>query len=369
MTHLAIPVIESRGLRLRQPVDRDLDDIVTACNDPDIQSYLAGIPIPYTLADAADWVARSAADKAGGTSLVIADAVSDHLLGTVGLSELRARDASFEIGYWVAPWARRRNVASNSLLAVAEWAFANKINRMELIHRLDNEASMRVAMATGFTHEGVKRAGTRLRDGSYADVALWSRLASDSGEPNLPELPDLPYGHLSDGVVTLVPLGPEDVDDYFAIAQLPEVVATTVVSAPLTRERIARRCVEARYHWLLGARAQFTIRDANSGAFAGLIAMMSEGFTKQAMLGYDVAREFRRRGYATRAVQLVATWAFEVVGTERLVAGTAPDNEASQRVLVKAGFQREGFERGRLPRSDGAGRVDNISWAMLPGDL
>ena len=67
------------------------------------------------------------------------------------------------------------------------------------------------------------------------------------------------------------------------------------------------------------------------------------------MIGYSMMPAWRGRGHATRAVRLLAAWAFEHAGIARLVAGTAPWNTASQRVLERAGFQREGYERSRLP--------------------
>lgn len=370
MSNLPVEIVESHGLRLREVRESDLNDIVAACNDPDIRAYLCRIPIPYTRSDAQTWAtaitARTRAD--GGASFVVADLVTDRLAGTLGLHRDRPDDERMSVGYWVAPWARHKGFATNATRAATEWAFKHQMVRLELIHRLDNEAGMRVAMAAGFTHEGVRRCGAPTRGGGRADMAVWSRLATDSGESNPPELPDLPGGQLTDGVVTLTPLTSDDADSYFAIAQLPEVIATTISSAPVTRERVAHRCAEARYRWLLGHQAQLVIRDGSTGAFAGLISLMNEGITKQGMLGYDVTRESRGRGFAPRAVRLLTDWAFDVAGIERLVAGTAPDNTASQRVLEKAGFKREGFERARLPKSDGSGRVDNVAWALLPGD-
>ena len=96
--------------------------------------------------------------------------------------------------------------------------------------------------------------------------------------------------------------------------------------------------------------------------------MHGEGITRQFMFGYDVTRESRGKSFAPRAVRLLTDWAFHEVKAARLVAGTAPDNAASQRVLQKAGFTQEGFERARLPKMDGVGRVDNVAWALLPGD-
>jgi RimJ/RimL family protein N-acetyltransferase len=63
-------------------------------------------------------------------------------------------------------------------------------------------------------------------------------------------------------------------------------------------------------------------------------------------------------------VRLVAEWAFSI-GIVRLIAGTAPDNLASQRVLERAGFEKEGYQRSRLPGPNGT-RIDDIQWALLP---
>jgi len=180
-------------------------------------------------------------------------------------------------------------------------------------------------------------------------------------------LPDLPGGSLTDGVIRLTPVDESDGDAMYALASLPEVVATTVASRPPTPESVAQRCATAPYKWLIGERAECAIRDARTGAFAGDIGLFREAPTGQALVGYSVAREWRGRTFATRAVRLISDWAFDAAGLARLAAGTAPDNIASQRTLERAGFQREGYERARLP-SAGPTRIDNIAWAMLPGD-
>ncbi|XP_047951162.1 uncharacterized N-acetyltransferase p20-like [Salvia hispanica] len=63
-------------------------------------------------------------------------------------------------------------------------------------------------------------------------------------------------------------------------------------------------------------------------------------------LGYALASEYWGRGIATRAVALAATCAFlEMPHLERLEAVVDVDNPASQRVVEKAGFVREGVLR------------------------
>jgi RimJ/RimL family protein N-acetyltransferase len=59
-------------------------------------------------------------------------------------------------------------------------------------------------------------------------------------------------------------------------------------------------------------------------------------------IGYNVAPARQRRGYATRAIGLLIENARERDDIETVIAETAPDNVASQRVLERNGFQRDG---------------------------
>jgi RimJ/RimL family protein N-acetyltransferase len=86
------------------------------------------------------------------------------------------------------------------------------------------------------------------------------------------------------------------------------------------------------------------------------------------MIGYSMLPAWRGRGYSTRAVQLVALWAFAETSIARLIAGALPTNLGSQRVLAKAGFQREAYLRSRLPGENGR-RTDDVQFALLAEDL
>jgi len=159
------------------------------------------------------------------------------------------------------------------------------------------------------------------------------------------------------------------VDDTLALRSLPESVATSVPPEPPSRDQIVRRCGSAEASWLAGQRADFTIRESGTDAYAGEIGLFFlQPQTQQAMIGYDVAPAFRRRGFATRAARLISAWGFDHVGLARVIAGTEPANIGSQRVLEGVGFVREGVERSRLPAMDG-GRLDNYAYALLRGQL
>src|SRR6266536_3519936 len=249
------------------------------------------------------------------------------------------------------------------------WAFEQGYGRLELRAEPENAPSQRVAIAAGYAREGILRGGALRRDGSRVDVTLWARLAADPPGPSLRLLPDLPGGELSDSTVTLRPLHAEDVEALYELHELPEVVAAQVPPEQVSRERLARWCARAENDWLAGTRAALTVRDAVTDVLAGEIGLFyREPNTGQAMIGYDLVPAWRGRGYASRAVRLLAAWAFERTGIVRLIAGTAPENVASQRVLESTGFRREGYQRSRLPGLAGP-RIDDLLYALLPDEL
>ncbi|WP_435820522.1 GNAT family N-acetyltransferase [Micromonospora purpureochromogenes] len=363
-------VVESDEVRLRPFRLDDVVDTATACADPLTRRFISGMPDPYTEQSARWWITEGApaAWATGGAAYAIADPASDRLLGGIGLSQPVPARGQAEIGYWVAPWARGRGVATAATRALAGHAFAAGTARLELLTHEENAASMRVALAAGFRYEGIRRAANPTRGGGRHDLWAWVRLADDPAGPTPRALPDLPDGRLTDDVVTLRRLTPADTDALYRLHTLPEVVASRVRQVPPTRSAIARRCAVAESEWLVGSAADFALCDARTGDLAGGCAMIyDEPATGQAMLGYSLLPEARGRGLATRAVRLLADWAFGPVSLARLWAGTAPDNAGSQRVLERAGFRREGLLRGRLPGRDGD-RADAVLYALLADD-
>ncbi|GAB3368501.1 GNAT family N-acetyltransferase [Amycolatopsis echigonensis] len=84
------------------------------------------------------------------------------------------------------------------------------------------------------------------------------------------------------------------------------------------------------------------------GKFAGQITVgnVIRAALRSAWIGYWVSSEIVRGGVATAAVALVTDHAFDAAGLHRLEATVRPENNASIRVLTKAGYRQEGlFER------------------------
>lgn len=279
----------------------------------------------------------------------------DSLVGGLGVSPVRPGTSS--LTFWVLPSARRRGVATEAVRALCRETDA----RLELVTDVADTVPQRVARAAGFSRESVRRGGT-VRAGARRDDAVWVWLPGDPSGPASYPLPDLPQNGLRDGEVILRPLGPADADDLHALKNLPDVRARFVRRHERGRVEIERECAGAASAWLAGERADLAV--LVDGAFAGSISLYYEAPARQAMVGYSMRPEFRGRGVATRAVRMLSAWAF-AAGVRRLVAGTMTDNVASQRVLTKAGFEREGIQRSRFDGPDGE-RLDDVTHVLFP---
>ncbi|MEO6350496.1 MAG: GNAT family protein [Candidatus Limnocylindrales bacterium] len=83
-------------------------------------------------------------------------------------------------------------------------------------------------------------------------------------------------------------------------------------------------------------------------------------------IGIDLIPGGRGNGYGTEAQRLLADWLFAATGVNRVEASTDIENLPEQRALDKAGFQREGAQRGAQFRADGY--HDLVVYARLRSD-
>lgn len=67
-------------------------------------------------------------------------------------------------------------------------------------------------------------------------------------------------------------------------------------------------------------------------------------------IGYGIYDEYRKKGFATEAVEAVVKWAMEQPEINQIEAEADPDNIASQNVLAKCGFIPTGVIGEEGPR-------------------
>lgn len=72
---------------------------------------------------------------------------------------------------------------------------------------------------------------------------------------------------------------------------------------------------------------------------------------KRAEIGYEIHPDYWRKGYVSEAVSQLLSYGFEVMDLNRIGAIVFLDNEASNKLLMKRGFQKEGVLRENIIQS------------------
>lgn len=112
----------------------------------------------------------------------------------------------------------------------------------------------------------------------------------------------------------------------------------------------------------------FCMEITETRQFIGLIGLkIGKAHYRNAEVWYKTHKNFWGNNYTTEAVKSVLTFAFTTLQLHRIEAGCAVENQASMRVLEKAGMTCEGRKRKILPiRGEW---VDNYFFAILEEDF
>ncbi len=147
----------------------------------------------------------------------------------------------------------------------------------------------------------------------------------------------------------LTPISEADTAQVFAALQDPEVAAPFPYARDGYTPEQARDYTTrfASNEWKRGNPTwgiHLVDDDGNVGPLVGAIALRNIGANNWDV-GFWVAKEYWGRGVATEATVLALSYAFDVLGANRVVHLTQVGNLGSQRVARKAGFQPEGTIR------------------------
>ncbi|MEC1177190.1 GNAT family protein [Metasolibacillus meyeri] len=73
---------------------------------------------------------------------------------------------------------------------------------------------------------------------------------------------------------------------------------------------------------------------------------------KRAEVGYEIHPDFWRMGYASEALEKVVEYGFQKLGLTRIGATVYIENTASNQMLLKQGFEKEGTFRNYMYQDD-----------------
>jgi RimJ/RimL family protein N-acetyltransferase len=363
-------VLHSGRLTLRPWQPDDAAAVQAVMADERMHRHLL-LPRPYTASDAHDFVTEHAtAGRAAGSRLdcALAENTSGRLVGSatlqlplVGAVGAGSTDTA-EIGYWVGVSDWGRGYATEAARTLARFGFAHGLPRIRIRCEVPHVASAAVALRAGFGFEAVSRASLHGPDGSALDAAVFARTATDPDEPVAASWPELEP--VSDGVVTVRPTGPDDWPVLLAEGTDEEALRWGFDSQPMTEAAAIERASRAGLDRLVSGQNSLLICDAATGAGAGILGLRRFGPPGVVGIGYGVLPQFRGRGFTTRALRLLAGWAFSRTPIARLELGCKAANVASARVALAAGFVEEGRRAGRLRNPDGS-YSDELTFGLV----
>jgi ribosomal-protein-alanine N-acetyltransferase len=118
----------------------------------------------------------------------------------------------------------------------------------------------------------------------------------------------------------------------------------------LTRTAFRRRLSLYQRDQDLGQGYAFFVFRKPDHALVGGITLRNilRGVAQSGALGYWAGEAYARQGHTLAAVHEISRFAFGRLGLHRLEAACCPENLASRRLLLKAGFEMEGRARGYL---------------------
>lgn len=136
-----------------------------------------------------------------------------------------------------------------------------------------------------------------------------------------------------------------DLDDLIALRSDPDVMKFIGEGETQTQKQVERfLSIAIPYQEKYGT-GFFSVFEKESGDFVGQAGLFHIGFYEEQPdieLGYRLHKKYWGKGYATELAKALVQWGFEHLTVSKFVAGAEPENIASQKVLIKAGFDFKG---------------------------
>lgn len=168
--------LRDKELTLRPWREDDAPAVYEACQDVEIQRWIPVIPRPYTMKDAEAFVRGESTSHVTHSFAVTEEGA---VVGAIGM-KVEEQNRTGHLGYWCAPWARRRGIATGALHLLCRYGLEDLgLERFALFTDVENVASQRVAEKVGFRREGVLRSHTPHPDGRRQDSVVFSLLPGE----------------------------------------------------------------------------------------------------------------------------------------------------------------------------------------------
>lgn len=342
------PTLTDGYVTLRAHRVEDAQDSYEATLDPAYQRWTS-VPLPVSLEGARHFVGAAMPGAwADGSSWGFA---VEHDGSYAGSVELRPDDREAgvaEIAYGSHPRVRGlredgQSVMERALRLLLAWGFDHAGVRTVLwrAHR-GNWASRRLAWKVGFRVEGTVRRWVTQR-GERHDAWVGTLLDDD---PRQPPTTWLSAPRLEGERVRLRPFTDDDVPRIVQACS-DERTRHWLGALPEPYDEAAARDyllhVEERH--AAGGGVTWAVADRDTDELVGSMGLFALDPGREVEVGYWAHPAVRGRGVVTEATGLALRFAFGMLRVQRVVAFAAVDNTASRHVLEANGLTQYGVER------------------------
>jgi RimJ/RimL family protein N-acetyltransferase len=354
-----VPRLAGDGVTLRAHLPSDAGAVLEQCRDPLSREWTT-VPLDYTYRDAQEFVSRAMPagwddDTEWSFAVEALDGDVPRFAGTVSLRNEGHGRA--EIAYGSHPWVRGRGHMETALRLLLDWGFDERgLRTVAWWANRGNWGSRKLAWRLGFAVEGAPRAWLVHR-GELRDCWVGTLLAGDARHPTTPwyDVPRL----LGRGIV----LRRHEQRDAARMVEACSDRETAgwigAIPQPFGMRDAERFIAEREEQPATGRGVGWAVADAGTDELVAQVDLFDVNRGAGAELGYWVHPAARGRGVATESCRLALRHAFVPeeaggLGLARVHAHVAEGNDASLRVLEKAGMTQQGRRRRALRLGDGS---------------
>lgn len=165
------------AVRLVPLARQHLPAVLETMRDPEALRFTR-TPVPMPDGWIEEWLGRFDGVHRAAWAILDGPDEAPEIVGYAVTGAIDRTALEVELGYAVAPRARGRGVATETLRQLTEWAFDQGMQRVTALISVDNPASSKVAERAGYTLEGVLRS-VHHRNGERGDLQSWSILPTD----------------------------------------------------------------------------------------------------------------------------------------------------------------------------------------------